>query len=111
MADREWRRDPDDYRERKEFLDERDYDLRRYNDRYEPPYVDRSYDNRDYDDRRYHEHGEHHGHGPGVADRVREWWHRNVSDPDEERRYDRDYSHGPISAGHSGWVRDRDWEN
>jgi hypothetical protein len=105
MAEREWRRDRDDYRDdyrdRSEFLDERDYDRRRDDDRYETVY----------DERR---HGEHRSHGPGVADRVREWWHRNVSDAGgdrDDRRYDRDYSHGPISAGHSGWTRDREWDN
>lgn len=105
MADREWRRDredydyPDDYRDRSEFLGDRDDDRRGY-----------GFDTR-YNDRRYIEHR---SHGPGMTDRIREWWHRNVSDPDDrahDDRYERDYSHGPISAGHSGWTRDREWEN
>jgi osmotically-inducible protein OsmY len=103
MTDREWRRDRDDDRERSQFLDDRDYDRRTYDDR--------SYDSRDYDDRPNTGYGEHHRDGPGVAGRVREWWHRNVTDAGDDRTYDRDYSHGPISAGHSGWVRDREWEN
>jgi hypothetical protein len=112
MADSDWRRDRDNYRDRSEFLDDRDYDRRTYVDRYEPPYDDQPYDTRDYDDYRHNITGEHHSHGPSVADRVRNWWHRNVSDPDSDTHtYDRDYSHGPISAGHSGWTRDREWEN
>jgi hypothetical protein len=105
MADREWRRDVDDYRDdyrqRTEFVDERDYDRSRYDDRYDSRYDDRRYD-------------EHRRHSPAVTDRVREWWHRNVSDAGDradDRTYDRDYSHGPISAGHSGWARDREWQN
>jgi hypothetical protein len=46
-------------------------------------------------------------HGPRVVDRIRNWWHRNVSDPD----YERERSDDMISAGHSGWTRDRHWDN
>jgi osmotically-inducible protein OsmY len=103
MADREW------YRERyergewvpSEFVDDRDYDRRRYVDRDEDSYE------------RWHSAGPHDQSEPGVSDRMRGWWHRNVSDATlrDDRGYDRDYSHGPISAGHSGWVRNREWES
>ena len=121
MADREWRRGRDDYRDRSEFLEDTAYDRQqycdrydtRYDDRYDTRYGNRSYDTWDYDERQHRYDGQR-TEGPGVTDRIKNWWHRNVSDPSDvrdDRTYDRDYSHGPISTGHSGWVRDDGWDN